>query len=122
MLLTGEIQNFNQAENFLREISVDDDEEIMNKARQAAILARKAIAEAERALQRTQDYFRSTGIDPEAMIRHLEEQGGLNAKREIESMVEVAIQDVKREAETAIREARKAELAPPAKRRIRQLI
>jgi hypothetical protein len=101
---------------------MNDDDEIMEKARKTAILARKAIAEAERALQRTQDYFRSTGIDTESLISKLEKEAGPNAKREIESMVEVAIQDVKREADDAIREARNAELAPPARRKIRQLI
>ncbi len=99
-----------------------DDDEVMNKARKAAILARKAIADAERALQRTQEYFRSSGIDPDSLIRQLEREGGADAKREIEAMVEVALQDVKREADEAIREARRAELAKPARKKLRQLI
>ena len=122
MLRIQENQISKHKKNFLMGNIVNDDDEIMEKARKTAILARKAIAEAERALQRTQDYFRSTGIDTESLISKLEKEAGPNAKREIESMVEVAIQDVKREADDAIREARNAELAPPARRKIRQLI
>ena len=99
-----------------------DDDEVMNKARKAAILARKAIADAERALERTQEYFRSRGIDPDSLIRQLEQVAGPDAKREIQAMVEVALQDVKREADEAIREARRGEMAKPARKKLRQLI
>lgn len=94
----------------------------MAKARQAVIAARKAIAEADRALRRTEAYFLSEGIDPESLIRQLEAQSGSDVKREIESMVTQAMQDVRREADEAIREARRENIASSIKRRPRQLI
>lgn len=99
-----------------------DDEEVMQKARKAVILARKAVAEAERALQRTEGFFRSTGLDPETLIRQLEMKAGPAAKREIDAMVEVAMQSVRRETEEAIKAIRADEQVVPAKKRLRQLI
>ena len=77
----------------------------MEKARQSAVLARKAIAEAGRALERSQNYFQS-----------------IQARLEVEKMVELAMEDVKREADNAVREARQATVVTPMRQKIRQHI
>ena len=99
-----------------------DDDDVMRKARAAVVAARKTIAEAERALKRTDTYFRLNGIDPEDLVRQLEARSGPGAKQEIESMVALALQDVKREADEAIREARRLTAQPYIHRKPRQLI
>ena len=99
-----------------------NDDEIMEKARQSAVLARKAIAEAGRALERSQNYFQSIGVDPEKLISQFEREAGIHARLEVEKMVELAMEDVKREADNAVREARQATVVTPMRKKIRQHI
>ena len=99
-----------------------EDDEIMEKARKSAVLARKAIAEAERALERTQNHLQSNGIDPEKLMLQLKREAGIHARIEVEKMVELVMADVKREADSAAREAHHATLATPMRRKIRQHI
>lgn len=99
-----------------------NDDEVLRQAREAVKAARKTIAEAERALKRFENYFQSQGIDPESLIRQLEQRYGPSVSREIEETVAQMLQDIRRESDEAVQEARRSNLAVPSRRGAHQLI
>ncbi len=99
-----------------------NDDEVLRQAREAVKVARKTIAEAERALKRFENFFQSQGIDPDSLIRQLEQRYGPSVSREIEETVAQTLQDIRRESDEAIQEARRSNLAVPSRRSVRQII
>lgn len=84
--------------------------------------ARKLIAEAEQALKRTENYFRTNGIDPDSLQAELEQKHGPEVCREIDMMVQAALEKVQQDANEALREAQKSSVIPAVKHRLRQMI
>ncbi len=99
-----------------------NDDEVMRQARAAVQVARKTIAEAERALKRFESHFQSQDIDSASLIRQMEQRYGPSVLREIEDTVAQVLQDIRRESDEAIQEARRANLAAPSRLNARQLI
>ncbi len=99
-----------------------DDEEFLRKSAQAIRESLKVVAQAEKALQRTEEFFREKGISPEEMKDYLRHHGNPEIQREIDMMVEQTMRQVREEADQAVRESQKNAVAPPSKRRFRTMI
>ncbi len=99
-----------------------DDEEFLRKSEQAIRESLKVVAQAEQALQRTEEFFREKGITPEQMKEYLKRHGNPAIQREIDMMVEQTMRQVREEAEQAVRDSQKTAVAPPPKRRFRNMI
>ena len=99
-----------------------DDDEFMKKSEQAIRESLKVVAQAEQALQRTEEFFREKGISPEQMKAYLKRHGNPEIQREIDMMVEQTMRQVQEEAEQAVRDSQRSAEAPPPKRRFRNMI
>ena len=99
-----------------------DDEEFLKKSEQAIRESLKVVAQAEKALQRTEEFFREKGISPEQMKEYLRRHGNPEIQREIDMMVEQTMRQVREEADQAVRDSLKNAVAPPSKRRFRTMI
>ena len=99
-----------------------DDDEFLKKSEQAIRESMKVVAQAEQALQRTEAFFREKGISPEQMKEYLKRHGNPEIQREIDMMVEQTMRQVQEEAEQAVRDSQRATVAPPPKRRFRNMI
>ena len=99
-----------------------DDDEFLKKSETAIRESMKVVAQAEQALQRTEAFFREKGISPEQMKEYLKRHGNPEIQREIDMMVEQTMRQVQEEAEQAVRDSQRASVAPPPKRRFRNMI
>lgn len=99
-----------------------DDEEFLRKSDLAIRESLKVVAQAEQALRRTEEFFREKGITPEEMKEYLRRHGNPEIQREIDMMVEQTMQQVREEAEQAVRDSQRNAVTPPSKRRFRSMI
>lgn len=99
-----------------------EDDDFLKKSEKAIRESLKVVAQAEKALLRTEAFFREKGISPEQMKDYLRRKGNPGIQREIDMMVEQTMKQVMEEADQAVRAAQQAPVAPPSKRRIRNLI
>ncbi len=99
-----------------------EDDEFLKKSEKAIRESLKVVAQAEKALLRTEAFFREKSISPEQMKDYLRRKGNAGIQREIDMMVEQTMKQVMEEADQAVRAAQQAPVAPPPKRRIRNLI
>jgi len=100
----------------LKNVHEDD---VMKDARRALIHARKAVFEAQLALERTEMRFQAVGIDPEALVSQFEKQAGPAARREYDRMVAAAIADITDEPPLDRSQNRPAESISSNPRRMR---
>ena len=99
-----------------------DPDDVLIKAEKAIQASRKVIANAEAALRRTDDYFRERGINPETLKLYLKKHANPTIQREIEMMAEQQLEEVRKEAEQAVREAQAPQGKAPRPKRFRSLI
>ncbi len=99
-----------------------DCDEFLKKSEKAIRESLKVVAQAEQALQRTEAFFREKDISPEQLKDYLRRNGNPGIQREIDMMVEQTMKQVMEEADQAVRTAQQKTVAPPPKRRIRNLI
>jgi hypothetical protein len=69
------------------------EEDFMQDAQRAVINARRAVYEAQLALERAQRNFQLAGIDPEELIRQFERYAGPAARQEFDRFVLAAAAD-----------------------------
>lgn len=70
------------------------EDDVMQDAQRALVRARRAIFEAQLALDRAEMRFQAIGIDPEVLVSQFEKQAGPAARREYELMVAAALADI----------------------------
>ncbi len=99
-----------------------NDEALKKRTEAVTQEARRVIAEAEKALKRTNDYFSEHGFTSEKLMAYLDKHGGENARRELENTVERTMRDARNEAQRAIEGARVQHAVKSVRRRIRSLI
>lgn len=99
-----------------------DDEALKKRTEAVTQEARRVIAEAEKALKRTENYFSEHGFTPEKLMAYLDKHGGENARRELENTVERTIREARNDALRAIEAARVQQAVKSVRRRIRTLI
>jgi ElaB/YqjD/DUF883 family membrane-anchored ribosome-binding protein len=99
------------------------DEEALKKKSEAVVReARRVIAEAEKALKRTDDYFAEHGLTPEKLMLYLDKQDGNSSRRELDNAVERTMREAREDAQRAIESARVQHAVKSVRRRIRSLV
>jgi len=99
-----------------------DDEALKKKSEAVMQEARRVIAEAEKALKRTEDYFYEHGFTSEKLMAYLDKYGGESARRELENTVERTMREARSDAQRAIEAANVQHAVKSVRRRIRSLI
>lgn len=97
-----------------------DEDEVMRRASKAVIEARKAIANAEAALGRTEQFLRERGLSVDQLQNYLQKHGGPAVLQEIQEMAEQTLREARLEADQTIRNAEPSHPAKPVVRRFRQ--
>ncbi len=99
-----------------------DEDEFEKRSAKAILESLKVVRQAEEALKKTEDYFREKGITPEQMKEYLKRHGNPDIQREIDLMVEQAMNQVREQAEQAVLESQRAAATPLPRRRFRSMI
>jgi hypothetical protein len=94
------------------------EDEVMQDARRALILARQAVYEAQLALERTEIRFQAAGIDPEVVVSQFEKQAGPAARQEYDRLVAAAMAELD-ESLRPQSQQRSADSTPSSPRRMR---
>lgn len=99
-----------------------DEEALKIRTEAVAQEAKRVIAEAEKALKRTEDYFSEHGFTPEKLMAYLAKHGGESTQRELENTVERTMREARNDAQRAIEAAKVQHAVKSVRRRIRSLI
>lgn len=99
-----------------------DEEALKKKSEAVTKEARRVIAEAEKALKRTEDYFAEHGFTPGKLMDYLNKNGAESTKRELENTMERTMREARNDAQRAIEAARVQHAVKSVRRRIRSLI
>lgn len=98
------------------------DDELQDHIGKVVAEAKKAIDEANKALQRADALFLEKNIVPEQLIDHLKLHGGADALRELDRIVENKMNEIKADAQKAIDEAFSEPLKKKPSKKFRSLI
>lgn len=99
-----------------------DEETLKKKSETAVREAKRVIAEAEKALKRTEDYFLEHRLTTEKLMLYLEKHGGENSRRELDNAVERTMREAREDAQRTIEAARVQHAVKSVRRRIRSLV
>ena len=99
-----------------------DEEALRNKSESVMREAKRVIAEAEKALKRTDDYFAEHGLSPEKLLLYLEKNAGEGSRRELDNAVERTMREARDDARRAIEAAKVHQVMKSVRRRIRSLV
>ncbi len=100
----------------MKDVSDDD---VLQDANKAVINARRAIYEAQLAIERAERQFQLSDIDPEELIGQFERYAGSAARQEFDSFVSAATADFALALELAASQSGLPELGNSPARRLR---
>lgn len=98
------------------------DDELKKRTEQVLKEANKAVLEAQKALQRTENYFSENDLSPEKLKNYLADQYEPIDLEEFDGMVERIMQDVRQEAERAIEQEKVKSTSSITKKRFKGLV
>jgi hypothetical protein len=98
------------------------DDELKKRTEQVLKEANKAVLEAQKALQRTENYFSENDLSPEKLKNYLADQYDSIDLEEFDGMVERIMQDVRQEAERSIEQEKVKSTSSITKKRFKGLI
>jgi hypothetical protein len=98
------------------------DDELKKRTEQVLKEANKAVLEAQKALQRTENYFSENDLSPEKLKNYLADQYEPIDLEEFDGMVERIMQDVRLEAERSIEQEKVKSTSSITKKRFKGLV
>ena len=98
------------------------DDELKKRTEQVLKEANKAVLEAQKALQRTENYFSENDLSPEKLKNYLADQYEPIDLEEFDGMVERIMQDVRLEAERSIELEKVKSTSSITKKRFKGLV
>ncbi len=98
------------------------DDELKKRTEQVLKEANKAVMEAQKALQRTENYFSENDLSPEKLKNYLADQYEPIDLEEFDGMVERIMQDVRLEAERSIEQEKIKSTSSITKKRFKGLV
>jgi hypothetical protein len=98
------------------------DDELKKRTEQVLKEANKAVLEAQKALQRTENYFSENDLSPEKLKNYLADQYDSIDLEEFDGMVERIMQDVRQEAERSIEQEKVKSTSSITKKRFKGLV
>ncbi len=98
------------------------DDELKKRTEQVLKEANKAVLEAQKALQRTENYFSENDLSPEKLKNYLADQYEPIDLEEFDGMVERIMQDVRLEAERSIEQEKIKSTSSITKKRFKGLV
>jgi hypothetical protein len=99
---------------------IDDD--LKKKTEQVLREANKAVLEAQKALQRTEDYFTANDLSPEKLRNYLADQYEPTDLEEFDGMVDRIMNEVRLESERALEQEKVKSTSSITKKRFKGLI
>lgn len=98
------------------------DDELKKKTEQVLREANKAVLEAQKALQRTEDYFAENDLSPEKLRNYLADQYEPTDLEEFDGMVDRIMDEVRLEAERSIELEKVKSTSSITKKRFKGLV
>lgn len=98
------------------------DDELKKRTQKVLKEANQAVLEAQKALQRTEDYFAANDLSPEKLRNYLADQYGPIDLEEFDGMVDRIMDEVRQEAERALEQEKVKSTSSITKKRFKGLI